>query len=71
MDDNREGTVKLQIYNWKSQTYRDVEIHPSMNWGGKSLLGMTIRYDKHKINDKDMLHVTVYKNIFIYLFNRE
>lgn len=63
IDDNREGYVVLSVFNCKCGNYRDVNIHPTLTWGGQSLLGMTIRFDEaHR--ECGNLHVVVY---FIYI----
>ena len=44
--DAENGAIELVVYNCKMRTVRDVVIKPSRAWGeGKSLLGLTIKYD--------------------------
>lgn len=47
----------------------DVEVMPRNDWGGDSLLGTHIRFDKHHCSDECMINVLVYLNIFIFIFN--
>ena len=45
----------LAVYNIKSRTLRDVTMRPTRDWGdGKSLLGLTIKYDTFDEDGEDL-----------------
>lgn len=39
--------LPLTVYNWKSNTTRQVALTPSRNWPGEGMLGITIRFDTY------------------------
>lgn len=43
----------MSVYNSRLDTLREVSIVPSRNWGGKTLLGASIRYcQASEVNDR-------------------
>eukprot|EP00941_MAST-03F_sp_MAST-3F-sp1_P000937 g937.t1 len=50
-----ESPLKLTVYNTKSRSVRETTIYPRTGWGGKGLLGITIRFDE--FDDCTGLHV--------------
>ncbi|CAN0226581.1 unnamed protein product, partial [Discosporangium mesarthrocarpum] len=49
--------LPLTVYNYKSQTERDVTITPSRTWGGQGMLGVTIRFDSYHNADDNLVRV--------------
>jgi hypothetical protein len=41
---NVDKPVKLTVYNSKNQDVRELTMIPNNTWGGKGLLGLSIRY---------------------------
>ena len=39
--------LPLTVYNWKSNTTRQVALTPSRKWPGEGMLGITIRFDTY------------------------
>ncbi|OQR95550.1 golgi reassembly-stacking protein [Thraustotheca clavata] len=54
---SEDQPMKLNVYNVKSQTTRELEMTPSRNWPGKGMLGVTIRFDSYEGAEDHLLHV--------------
>lgn len=50
--------LPLTVYNWKSNTTREVSLIPSRNWPGEGMLGITIRFDSYSNAEDNVCHVT-------------
>lgn len=51
----KDKPMILTVYNLISQTTRDVQVIPNLNWGGNSLLGADVRFE-----DYTFAHASVY-----------
>ena len=51
--------IKIQVYNSKSQSVRDICIVPSESWGGQGLLGISIRFCSFEKANENVWHVLV------------
>mmetsp|Transcript_1779 Transcript_1779/g.2795 ORF Transcript_1779/g.2795 Transcript_1779/m.2795 type:complete len:263 (+) Transcript_1779:119-907(+) len=49
--------LPLTVYNWKSQSTREVSLTPSRNWAGEGMLGITIRFDTYHNAEDYVCHV--------------
>jgi hypothetical protein len=43
-EENADKEVKLTVYNSKNQDVRELVMVPNNTWGGKGLLGLSIRF---------------------------
>lgn len=55
--ENKNKELIFTVYNSKCRQTRDVLITPRDDWGNDSLLGTTIRYDKHKCADDAVIRI--------------
>lgn len=54
---NMEKPVKLEVYNLKTQRVRELEATPSNMWGGKGLLGASVRFCSFEGANENVWHV--------------
>ncbi|KAM9333233.1 Golgi reassembly-stacking protein 1-like isoform 2-T2 [Pholidichthys leucotaenia] len=54
---NMEKTVKLEVYNSKTQRVRELEVTPSNMWGGQGLLGASVRFCSFEGANESVWHV--------------
>jgi GRASP55/65 PDZ-like domain len=54
---SQDMPLPLTVYNYKSQSLRDVSIIPTRNWGGQGMLGVTIRFDTYHNAEEHMVRV--------------
>ncbi|XP_041824678.1 Golgi reassembly-stacking protein 1-like [Melanotaenia boesemani] len=54
---NVEKAVKLEVYNSKTQRVRELEVTPSNMWGGKGLLGASVRFCSFEGASENVWHV--------------
>lgn len=70
---NMEKTVRLEVYNSKTQRVRELEVTPSNMWGGQGLLGASVRFCSFEGVNENVWHVLVsrgYSSFFeIRVFN--
>eukprot|EP01094_Clydonella_sp_ATCC50884_P025487 TRINITY_DN6711_c0_g1_i1.p1 TRINITY_DN6711_c0_g1~~TRINITY_DN6711_c0_g1_i1.p1 ORF type:complete len:291 (+),score=89.25 TRINITY_DN6711_c0_g1_i1:128-874(+) len=60
---NVEKNIPIVVYSSKTNTFRETYISPSMTWGGKGLIGVSIRYASLKDATEHVWHVLdVYPN---------
>lgn len=56
---NMEKAVKLEVYNSKTQRVRELEVTPSNMWGGRGLLGASVRFCSFEGANENVWHVLV------------
>jgi hypothetical protein len=54
---NMGKPVILEVYNYKSETWRTVQVVPRAGWGGEGLLGLHVRWDSIERAAEAALHV--------------
>ncbi|XP_035995169.1 Golgi reassembly-stacking protein 2 [Fundulus heteroclitus] len=54
---NVERSVKMLLYNSRTQTVRETTIRPSNAWGGQGLLGLSIRFCSFERANQNVWHV--------------
>ncbi|XP_040921875.1 Golgi reassembly-stacking protein 1-like [Toxotes jaculatrix] len=54
---NVEKSVKLEVYNSKTQRVRELEVTPSNMWGGQGLLGASVRFCSFEGANENVWHV--------------
>ncbi|XP_068604352.1 Golgi reassembly-stacking protein 1-like [Brachionichthys hirsutus] len=54
---NMEKAVKLEVYNSKTQRVRELEVTPSNMWGGRGLLGASVRFCSCEGANENIWHV--------------
>ena len=57
---HKDKALTVTVYNSKTETLRNVDLKPSLDWGDgqKGLLGITIRYDSFEDALDSIEHVT-------------
>lgn len=59
---NVEKSVRLEVYNSKTQRVREMEVTPSNMWGGQGLLGASVRFCSFEGANENVWHVLVSQN---------
>ncbi|XP_028290338.1 Golgi reassembly-stacking protein 1-like isoform X2 [Gouania willdenowi] len=54
---NMEKAVKLEVYNSKTQRVRELEVRPNNMWGGRGLLGASVRFCSFEGAIENVWHV--------------
>jgi len=54
---NKDKPINLTIFNSKTQSFRNVDLVPSQDWGGQGLLGVSIRYCSFEGANENVWHV--------------
>ena len=54
---SENNPLLLTIYNWKQKSVREMIITPNRLWGGKGLLGVTIRFDSFENAELEIIHI--------------
>ncbi|XP_017261889.1 Golgi reassembly-stacking protein 1 [Kryptolebias marmoratus] len=54
---NVEKGVRLEVYNSKTQRFRELEVTPSNMWGGQGLLGASVRFCSFEGANENVWHV--------------
>ena len=54
---NVDKEVKLTVYNSKNQDVRELTMIPTNTWGGKGLLGLSIRYCSFEGASENVWHI--------------